>query len=93
MREKAVIILFDCANMFTCTWIKLPVCCGLIFPFLLSLSHKRVYTKQSKTTLKKKNKLEKLYFVLTGKVPKYGQNFKQYTIYTCNSLEEFSTLE
>ena len=58
MREKAVIILFDCANMFTCTWIKLPVFCGLIFPFLLSSSHKRVYTKQRKTTLEKKNKLE-----------------------------------
>ena len=91
MREKAVIILFDCANMFTCTWIKLQVCCGLIFPFLLSLSHKRVYTNQTKTTLEK-NKSEKLYFVFVGKVPKCGQNFKQYSIYTCNSLEEFSTL-
>lgn len=66
MREKAVIILFDCANMFTCTWIKLPVCCGLIFPFLLSWSHKRVYTKQRKTTLKKKQ-IEKIIVCSFGK--------------------------
>ena len=52
--------------MFTCTWIKLPVCCGLIFPFLLSLSHKRVYTKQRKTTLEKK-KIGKIIVCSYGK--------------------------
>ena len=63
--------------------------------FIIIISQKSVHkTKKNNTEKKKKkNKLEKLYFVLMGKVPKYGQNFKQYTIYTCNSLEEFSTLE
>ena len=61
--------------------------------FIIIISQKSVHKTKKNNTEKKKNKLEKLYFVLTGKVPKYGQNFKQYTIYTCNSLEEFSTLE
>lgn len=66
MREKAVIILFDCANMFTCTWIKLPVCCGLIFPFLLSLSHKECTQNKEKQHWKKKQ-IEKIIVCSFGK--------------------------
>lgn len=60
--------------------------------FIIIISQKSVHkTKNNKT--EKKNKLKKSQFVLLGKVPKCWQNYKQYTTYTCNSLEEFSTLE
>ena len=59
--------------------------------FIIIISQKSVH-KPKKNDTGKKNKSEKLYFVFMGKVPKCGQNFKQYSIYTCNSLEEFSTL-
>ena len=67
MREKAVIILFDCANMFTCTWIKLPVCCGLIFSFFIIIISQKSVHKTKKNNTEKKKQIEKIIVCSFGK--------------------------